>query len=181
MPRTEVKNEVFEGLTNKDILFPNFKGVPDPPYNSRGDQIFNIRLDPERAEDLDQKGWHVKTWVSSDEDTVYFLPVRINFDGPRPPKCYQMGGELLSDGSVNIKNKTKLDKEMVKEWQETEFYNLDIIVSPSLWEMNGKTGIKAYAKAMYATVVLDPLQIKYANVGQNDIYNEDLDEEVPFN
>ena len=180
MAKNEVKNEVFEDLQNREVIFRNFAGKTDA-YNMAGKKQFSIVLTEERAQDLSNKGWNVKLWRSKDgEDMTPFLPVEVNY-GPYPPKCYLMSGTPNGNGGIDILNKTLLNEETIVELDHANFEKVDIIVSPYQWEWNGRSGIKAYAKAIYATVALDPLELKYANVGQNDIYNEDLDEGVPFN
>ena len=65
----------------------------------------------------------------------------------------------------------RLDEETVGDLDFDEFAKVDITVTPSNWEVNGSTGIKAYVKTMYVTLVQDELSA---------IYDED-DEELPFN
>lgn len=170
MPRNEVKNEVFEDLTNREIIFRNFAGKPDS-YNTQGKRQFSIALGPARAEDLTAKGWNVKLWRSREEDEIPFLPCEVNY-GPYPPKCYLVSSDM--DG--NVVSKTLLDEETIGELDHANFEKVDIIVTPYQWEWNDRHGVKAYVKALYATVVMDPLELKYADVGK--IYE---DEEVPMN
>ena len=174
MPKNEVKNEVFEDLQNRDVIFRNFAGKADA-YNQNGKKQFSIVLTPERADDLSSKGWNVKLWKSRDDDQpdTPFLPVEVNY-GPYPPKCYL----IACDPDGNPVNKTLLDDETVAELDHANFEKVDIIVSPYQWEWNDRSGIKAYAKAIYATVVLDPLEMKYADIGPGAVYE---DEEVPMN
>lgn len=182
MPRTEVKNEVFEDLTNRDVIFRNFAGKTDQ-YNQNGKRTFGIVLDPARAEDLASKGWNVKTLRSRDDedDQTHFLPVEANMDGNYPPKVCLMSGAQMPDGTIDIRTKTLLDPTTIGELDHANLSKIDIIVTPYSWEWNGRHGIKAYAKAIYATTVLDPLELKYAGISLNDILTEDVDEEVPFN
>lgn len=180
MPRNVVKNEVFEDLTNREIIFRNFAGQTDK-YNIQGKRQFSIVLTEERAADLSEKGWNVKLWRSRDgEEMTSFLPVEINY-GPYPPKCYLMAGKANKNGTIDILHKTLLDENTIAELDHANFEKVDIIVTPYVWEWNDRHGVKAYVKALYATTILDPLELKYANVEMDDIYNEDLDEEVPFN
>lgn len=179
MARNEVMNEVFENLQNGEVIFRNFAGRPDA-YNQNGKRQYSIVLTHDRADDLKAKGWNVKMLAprDGDDEGLPFLPVEINY-GPYPPKCFLLSGAVNADGSIDILAKTPLDEETIGELDHANFACADIIVTPYVWEWNGRSGIKAYTKAMYVTVVLDPLELKYADVGNpQNIYE---DEEIPLN
>lgn len=179
MPNYDVKNEIFENLGNSDVIFRNFSGRPDS-YNQNGKRQYSIVLTPERANDLQDKGWNVKMLTPREEGDVGvpFLPVEVNF-GPYPPKCFLLAGMYKADGSVDIVGKTMLDETTIGELDHANFESVDLIVTPYVWEWNGKSGVKAYTKALYATVMLDPLELKYSDVGNpGQIYE---DEEIPLN
>ena len=52
-----------------------------------------------------------------------------------------------------------------------EIDNVDIIINPYHWEVNGKTGVKAYVKTMYVTLVVDEFYDKY-NKEDDDVENQ---------
>ena len=41
---------------------------------------------------------------------------------------------------------------------------MDLTLNPYAWEVNGKTGVKAYLKSIFVTIVEDDLDRKYADV-----------------
>ena len=44
------------------------------------------------------------------------------------------------------------------------WYEFDLIVTGSPWEVNGKTGIKAYLQTLFAVLQMDDLERKYGIV-----------------
>lgn len=138
---------------NAKIIFRNFSGE-ETKFNKKGDRNFGIVIDDlSLLDSLTEGGWNVKPLKSRDEneEPKYFIPVTVRYDN-FPPKAYKISGRI----------ETLLDEESVGSLDFDEFETVDVTISPSKWDVSGKTGIKAYLKTMYATLVQDELAAKYA-------------------
>lgn len=159
----EVPNVVFE---NVRILFRNFTGK-EGTYNVRGDRNFCIALTDEVAEDMKANGWNIKYLKPREEGDapLAYIPVRVNFGG-RPPRVVM----------VTSRGKTTLgeDEVAILDWADIE--NVDVIIRASHWEVNGKTGIKAYAQSVYVTIIEDDLERKYVDVPDSAVSSMISDE-----
>ena len=139
-------------IEDATIMFPNFAGK-EGTYNKEGRRNFCVVIDDsDRAQELADDGWNVKILPPRDEDEkpVYYIQVTVRFDN-FPPKVI-----MISRG-----NKTKLDEESVASLDYADIEIADLIISGSPWEVNGKTGIKAYLKTGYFTIAEDVFASKY--------------------
>lgn len=147
-------------IENARILYRNFKGE-ESAYNRKGDRNFCVIIDnPEFADELINDGWNVKYTnpkEDSDYDPVPYLPVRVNFD-VMPPNVF----------AVTRKKKTRLTANTVESLDYAEIKSVDLTIRPRIWEIGGKSGIKAYLKTMYAVVEEDEFADKY-----DDRYTEE--------
>jgi hypothetical protein len=149
------KNTVtMEGVR---IIFRNFEGK-EGPYNKKGDRNFGVILPDDVAEAMLADGWNVKYLKPREEDEeeteTPWLQVKVAYDKGRPPKI------ML----VTSRGRTGLDEETVEELDWADITNVDLIVSPYHWDVNGKTGISAYLKTMFVTIEEDELESKYAEM-----------------
>lgn len=146
---------IMEGVR---IIFRNFAGK-EGQYNREGDRNFAVLLDEKTADVMSADGWNVKMLKARDEeeDSVpqAYLPVAVNFRG-RPPRIVM----------ITSHNRTTLDESQVEMLDWVDILNVDLIVRPYEWTVNGKSGIKAYLQSMYITIEEDPLEAKYAEINR---------------
>lgn len=135
------------------ICFRNFSGVASQ-YNHEGDRNFcMIFRDPEEALAMRAEGWNVKQMRPRDdeEEPPYYMQVKVRF-GQYPPKIVL----------VTSRGQTLLDESTISMLDVAEIARVDLIVRPYTWEVRGNTGITAYVKAMYVTIVEDEFEQRYA-------------------
>lgn len=147
---------VMEGVT---IIFRNFEGK-EGQYNRKGVRNFGVLLSDEVANAMAEDDWNVK-WLKpqeSDEDATpqAWLPVEVAFDKGRPPHVVL----------VTSRGRTTLDESQVEMLDWADITNVDLIVRPYHWDVNDRTGVKAYLKSIYVTIEEDALEIKYATMDQ---------------
>jgi hypothetical protein len=141
------------------IIFRNFEGK-EGQYNRAGDRNFGVLLDTDVAEAMANDGWNIKFLKPREEDAdegeepQAWLPVSVNFDKGRPPRVVM----------ITSRGRTNLDESSVELLDWADIQNVDLIVRPYTWEVNGKTGVKAYLQSLYVTVEEDELERKYAEL-----------------
>lgn len=144
---------------NCRIIFRNFSGEQSQ-YNRAGDRNFCVVIDDKEVADrMAADGWNVKHLPPLDEgeDETSYLPVAVSYRN-QPPSIY----------IISSRGRTPLDESMVDMLDYADIENVDLIVNPYNWEVNGKAGVKAYVKTMYVTIHEDVLAKKYATFDTND-------------
>lgn len=136
------------------IGFRNFSGE-EGRFNPKGRRNFCVFLEEDIAKDMEKEGWNVK-WLQpreeGDEPQAY-LQVKVVF-GKIPPKIVLVTG----------RGKTRLDEDTVNILDWAEVQNVDLVIRPYNWEVNGSTGVSAYIKTMYVTLKEDEFESKYYDV-----------------
>lgn len=141
------------------IIFRNFAGK-EGQYNREGDRNFAVLLDEPIASVMSEDGWNVKMLKpregDEDDQPQAYLPVSVNFRG-RPPRIVM----------ITSRGRTNIDEDQVETLDWVDIVNVDLIVRPYEWTVNGKSGIKAYLQALYVTIEEDPLEAKYAELDRS--------------
>lgn len=137
------------------IGFRNFEGR-EGPYNKIGERSFAVFLDDMTARDLAERGWNIKFPKDAErvdpdqEGREAYLQISVGFEH-FPANIF-----LISNG-----NPTKLTEQEVAMLDWAELENVDLVLRPYEWSVRGATGIKAYLKAGYFTIITDQFAAKY--------------------
>lgn len=149
-------------IENARIGFRNFSGKGGT-FNPEGRRNFCVFLDTKLGEQLESDGWNIKWLQPRDEGDAPtpYLQVAVSYTNipPRVVLVTSNGKTLLDEKTINM-----------LDWAEIE--NVDLSIRPYNWEVRGKSGVKAYVKTMYITVVEDEFESKYHEVPSQ--------EELPF-
>lgn len=134
--------------------FRNFAGT-EGRFNAAGNRHFGIGLDPEIAEQMKRDGWNVKYLDPQDEGDVPvpWLDVVVSYKG-FPPRVTL----------ITSRGRTQLDEHTIDTLDYADIRLADLTLNPYVWEVNGKSGIKAYLKSLYVTIEEDELDLKYSVV-----------------
>ena len=136
------------------IGFRNFSGE-EGRFNPKGRRNFCVFLEEDIAKDMEKEGWNVK-WLQPREEgdeLQAYLQVKVVF-GKIPPKIVLVTG----------RGKTRLDEDTVNILDWAEIQNVDLVIRPYNWEVNGNSGVSAYIKTMYVTLKEDEFESKYYDV-----------------
>ena len=156
-------------VENAEIRFRNFSGK-ETEYNRNGTREFTIFFDEKKAEELEDLGWAIR-WrepVNEGDERKGKLRVTVRFDN-YPPKIMLISG----------KSQTYLDEESVGIIDTAELENVDLVIRPYNWTVNGKSGTKAYLDSGYFTIIEDELAKKYSSNNEQQETEVD-DDDVPF-
>jgi hypothetical protein len=148
---SDIKDIVFEGAR---ILFRNFAGK-EGKYNAEGDRNFALILNQQDADAMEAQGWNIKYLRPREEgdQPQAWVPVSVSYKR-RPPRVVVITSRGRTDIPENL-----LD---ILDW--ADIANVDLIIHPYSWSVNGNSGVKAYLKTIFVTIAEDELELKYADV-----------------
>ena len=152
-------NVKLEGAT---MIFKNFSGKKTE-YNDEGNRNFGVLIDDDLAEALTIDGWNVKHRPPRPDDPEKheqaWLPVKVKF-GMYPPTIVL----------ITSKGKIKLDEETVGQLDWSRIKYAYMIIRPYNYPArNGRpSGVSAYLKSLYVTVIEDDFALKYADIPDLD-------------
>lgn len=141
-------------IEDAHIMFKNFVGEKSK-FNAAGDRNFCVEIDPNEVDRLHEDGWNIKVLKPRDEDEepIYYLQCKLKYGGFKDPEVY-----MISKGRPG---KTLLDEDTIGLLQHADISNVDLIVRPYNYNINGKTGVTAYVHKMYVTIEVDEFASKY--------------------
>lgn len=169
MAKKFIENITLENAKLLGGSFKNFSGRPDKYNSAGGKRTFHVVIPEELVSELQAEGWNIKRLKPRPDDDPEDIPkahlqVSVAY-GNVPPKIY----------ICTKKNKRELTEETISELDYVDMANVDLVIRPYQWELdNGNSGVKAYVKTMYVTIVEDAFASKYD-------YSEPEEDEVPWN
>lgn len=149
-------------IENATIGFRNFSGK-EGKVNPAGKRNFCVFLERDLAEALERDGWNVKWLDPRDpaDDKQPILQVAVSYSNI-PPRIMM----------ITSRGKTILDEDTVNILDWADITEVDLIIRPYNWEVNQKSGVKAYVKSMYVTIAEDGFEAKYFDTPETDLSDE---------
>lgn len=148
-------------IENATIMYKNFSGKPDPKFNRNGKRHFTVAIDDfDAAKRFMEDGWNIKEVRNEDEEIIgYRLQVTVQYSEYSAPTVLikkRTGVEYLNEDTVGLVD-------------NMDIRTADVVIRPYNWEVNGKTGVAAYLKAIYLTLDEDEFAHKYEMPTLSDV------------
>ena len=155
-----ITNRGIVQIDGARIIFRNFSGR-GTQYNREGDRNFCVVIDDEDiANRLIEEGFNVKIRQPREEgeEPVMYMKVNVKYH----PKGSEF--ERLNPVACLIsgRNRNMLDEESICCLDSIDIENVDLDLSGSNWNVQGRSGRSAYLSKIYVTQELDRFATRYA-------------------
>lgn len=139
-------------VEDAQLIFRNFSGK-ESQYNRNGDRNFAVILDHASAEKMLADGWNVRFLDGREEGdpNTPYIQVSVGYK-TKPPKVVM----------ITSTARTVLTEDQVEILDWADIAQADLIARAYNWEVNGKSGIKAYLQSLFVTIQEDALERKYS-------------------
>lgn len=161
-------------IENAYIFYKNFRGQVST-YNAEGKRNFGCALTDEAAEYLKRQGWNVKELRARDEGEPpkFWLPVEVSYKN-RPPRVVVITRRFNHEINDFEPVRTTLPEDLVEMLDYADIDNVDLTLNPYPYNVNGRSGIKAYLRSIYVTIRMDAFEEKYAAVKEVTLDGETM-------
>ena len=153
--RTNVRDIPPLSIRDAHIVKRNFAGRFED-YNREGNRYFTIRIDdPEMAAALIADDWKIREGKRRNEDDPprWYMDVRVAFNDYYPTKICVYSGNV----------KRELNEETIGMLDRARILKADMTIRARYWNVNGKSGYKAYLKVLHVTIEEeDPWATEYS-------------------
>lgn len=155
-----ITNRGIVQIDGARIIFRNFSGR-GTQYNREGDRNFCVVIDDEEiANRLIEEGFNVKIRQPREEGEEPFMYMKVNV------KYHPKGSEYERLNPVAClisgRNRNMLDEESICCLDGIDIENVDLDLSGSNWNVQGRSGRSAYLSKIYVTQELDRFATRYA-------------------
>ena len=155
-----ITNRGIVQIDGARIIFRNFSGR-GTQYNREGDRNFCVVIDDEEiANRLIEEGFNVKIRQPREEGEEPFMYMKVNV------KYHPKGSEYERLNPVAClitgRNRNMLDEESICCLDNIDIENVDLDLSGSNWNVQGRSGRSAYLSKIYVTQELDRFAMRYA-------------------
>jgi len=150
-------------IENAKIVLRNFSGAADSFNPTPGNRTFCVLLDYDTARAMEEDGWNVSQFRKREDDDPNdppqdFLKVKVSYKVRKPVIV------VITKNTAGKLVRRNYGEDLVDLLDAVDITNCDLMISPYKWDVNGKSGIKAYLDSMYVSINTNALEQKYADV-----------------
>ena len=155
-----ITNRGIVQIDGARIIFRNFSGR-GTQYNREGDRNFCVvRDDEDIANRLIEEGFNVKIRQPREEGEEPFMYMKVNVKYHPKRSEYERLNPVAC--LITGRNRNMLDEESICCLDSIDIENVDLDLSGSNWNVQGRSGRSAYLSKIYVTQELDRFATRYA-------------------